>query len=66
MSVTPLLEDSLAGKFAKKVTDGWFMDRKDSECVLRIFQEFEHELKKEIFPKDNWRQTNIGWVNDPA
>lgn len=48
MSVTPLLEDSLAGKYTKEISDGWFLDRGSSEMVLKIMKEFETELYKEF------------------
>lgn len=57
MSVTPLLEDSLAGKYTKEISDGEFLDRKHSEMILKILKIFEVEVI-EKWEYDNFRPSN--------
>lgn len=46
MTATPLLDNSIAGRYTKEITDGWFLDKKDSQCVLDLLHAMEEEVRE--------------------
>lgn len=46
MTITPLLADTIAGRYAKLISDGLYLDKKDSLAVLYLLEAMERELRE--------------------
>lgn len=56
MTATPPLEDNIFGKYQKKISDAFYLDKKESEWVLSTLKEFEQEVM-DLFLEGPWVHT---------
>ena len=49
MSAPPLLEDSLEGRYVKRMADELFVDRSIAEYLLKNLKQFRAEVRDEYY-----------------